>query len=102
MKVTRKAWGGSDSRSARARWEPRLPLPCYRCKKPVLPTQPWHVEHIHDRALGGVWDESNEWVSHAHCNTSAGGRLGAAMVNGWKRENNVVMATERARGIRGV
>lgn len=74
-------WSGRAVTTARNHWHQRLPLPCYRCHRPVTPEQNWHVEHIIDRALGGPHGVENQWVSHAHCNTSAGGKRGAAITN---------------------
>lgn len=69
-------WAGRKVTDARAYWRPLLPLPCYRCRQPVLPHQRWHVEHTIDRALGGREDDiATQWVSHGRCNESAGGRL---------------------------
>lgn len=76
------AWSGRVVTTARALWLPRLPLPCFRCGRPVLATQRWTVEHVVERALGGdVTDPGNQWVSHARCNYQAGGRLGARRTN---------------------
>lgn len=74
-------WSGRKVTTARAYWRARLPLPCYRCRLPVLASQAWHVEHVVDRALGGAHGVENQWVSHQHCNTSAGGKRGAAITN---------------------
>lgn len=86
-------WSGRPVTSARAHWLARLPLPCYRCKRPVLPEQRWHVEHIIDRALGGTHGVENQWVSHARCNTSAGGKRGAAITNAAKNRKNPERST---------
>lgn len=74
-------WAGRKVATARAYWTPRLPLPCRRCGKPVTTTMRWHVGHILDRALGGTDDPANQWPEHEACNTSAGGKLGAAITN---------------------
>lgn len=74
-------WGGRKVTSARAYWRTRLPLPCWRCRRPVTPDQAWHVEHMTDRADGGPEGVENQWVSHAWCNTSAGGKRGAKRTN---------------------
>lgn len=72
-------WGGSYTRSARARLLPLLPLPCAKCGFDVTADQRWHVGHQVDRALGGTNDPSNLWPEHGRCNESAGGKLGHAM-----------------------
>lgn len=86
--------------AARAHWRARLPLPCFRCGQAVLPEHAWHVEHVLDRHLGGSLGVENQWVSHAQCNMSAGGRIGAALTNS-KRPSAVARAeSERERNIR--
>lgn len=70
-------WAGRKVSDARAYWAPLLPLPCWRCRQPVLPEHRWQVEHIHERAAGGAEEGvGNQWVSHGRCNESAGGKLG--------------------------
>jgi len=92
-------WSGRKVTNARAYWAARLPLPCRRCGRPVLKTQNWHVGHIHDRALGGSDRISNTYPEHARCNTSAGGKQGAAITNARRSQPRVDDA--RARGLRG-
>lgn len=91
-----RRWAGNTVRAARAHWKARLPLPCYRCGKPVLAEHNWHVEHIIDRAQGGDHGVTNQWVSHARCNTSAGGKTGAAITNA-RREPTVTRRLEDRR-----
>lgn len=94
-------WSGRVVTRARAYWAVRLPLPCRRCGKPVTKDQRWQVGHIVDRAdRGAVADIANQWPEHGKCNESAGGRRGAAITNA--RRDAVVLASSRARGIRGV
>lgn len=72
------SWSGSTVRKARAFWSARLPVPCCRCRKPVLPEQAWHVDHWPvPRELGGT----ETWPAHAKCNMSAGGKRGAELTN---------------------
>ena len=75
-------WAGRVVTSARAKWKPRLPLPCFQCGGPVLPEQAWVVEHIVPRSMGGsLTDPSNQWVSHRTCSDKSGGRMTAARQN---------------------
>lgn len=86
-------WAGRQVTTARAYWAARLPLPCYRCGKPVLAGQRWQVEHIIDRTLGGSHGVENQWVSHARENMSAGGKRGAAITNAAKAAKNPQRST---------
>lgn len=75
-------WGGRKSTNARARCRAMLPHVCRRCGDMILPTDPessWHAGHREDRAAGGTEDGIEP--EHARCNTSAGGKVGAAMTN---------------------
>lgn len=92
-------WSGRKVTNARAYWATRLPLPCRRCGKPVLATQRWHVGHIRDRYAGGSDAITNQWPEHERCNTSAGGKAGAAITNARKAQPRTDDA--RARGLRG-
>lgn len=98
------SWTGRQVTSARAYWRRQLeagPLPCARCPRLVYVEQAWQVEHVEARTDGGALGRSNQWVSHAHCNASHGGKIGAARRN--LRRPTVVeqQASERSRGIRG-
>lgn len=98
------AWAGRKVQRARAYWQARLPVPCRRCRRPVMPDQKWHVGHVIDRWAGGPDDISNTWPEHAGCNLSAGGKVGAAITNTRKAEAVTVrrgMTPERDRRIRG-
>lgn len=103
-------WSGAVVRNARAYWLPKLPVPCSRCKRPVIHDERkraggWHVGHVIDRWMGGPDDISNTWPEHDHCNMSAGGKVGAAMTNraheGRRELAKVTMIPERTRRIRG-
>lgn len=101
----RNKWGGSESRKARAMWEPRLPVPCCRCGKPVVPDPTkkaggWHPDHYPiPREFGGT----ETWPSHDHCNLSDGGKRGAAIVNARRAASRPIKrADERLNNIRGV
>lgn len=80
----RKRWGGRDSERARAHCRAMLPFPCPRCGIVITPDDAentWHAGHIVDR-MDGAGDRPDDTVpEHAHCNTSAGGKRGAALVN---------------------
>lgn len=61
---------GRDFQQERRRWRRILAVrswPCARCRQPIHPGQPRHLDHTDDRTdlLG---------PSHAACNTSAGGK----------------------------
>ena len=82
----RRRWGGSRSTEARKRVRAMLPAPCRSCGGIISPDDPestWHAGHDQDRveteALG--LPEAEVFPEHAKCNTSAGGRVGAAMTN---------------------
>lgn len=81
--MTATKWGGSASRNARSLVQHLVDAgaPCYRCRKPILPGQTWHADHIIPREHGGTDDVSNLHPSHARCNESAGGQSGAALTN---------------------
>ncbi|GAB2474430.1 hypothetical protein GCM10007967_32360 [Xylanimonas ulmi] len=87
----KRQWAGESVRRARAVMRPRLPLPCWWCKQPVLADAAWVVEHIVARSVRPdlAHDPSNWWVSHRRCSDASGGRLGA------KRKAAVVEATTR-------
>lgn len=85
------AAAGWPAISARARpiIAAQLPLPCINpkpgCPGLVQHGQQWDVAHIGDLARGG--DVNQVGPAHRHCNRSAGGKLGAAMLNA-KRATN--------------
>lgn len=86
--MTPPSWSGYTVTQARAHWRARLPLPCYRCGRPVIDGQRWHVEHIVPREFGGSLGVENQWVSHAGENESAGGKRGAQITNAAKVRKN--------------
>jgi len=96
-------WAGRVVTSARDYWRARLPLPCWRCGRPVVasPESGWHVGHVVDRAMGGAHGIENQWPEHKHCNLSAGGRAGAAKTNARRPTVAARLDRERDRGIRG-
>lgn len=91
-KSTSRKWGGNDSRKARAACRAMLPHPCQRCGNVITAADPessWHAGHLEDHATGGNdKDTANFAPEHARCNTSAGGRLGAAVTNSHKVEQD--------------
>lgn len=76
-----KLWSPEDSKKWRKRFAPMLPLPCPRCRKPVLPEQAWDVDHIIAISEGGTKTADNLTPAHRRCNNSHGGKLGAAKTN---------------------
>jgi len=49
-----------------------------------MPDSAWHAGHLEDRGQGGSDSSSNYAPECSGCNTSAGGKLGAAITNGTK------------------
>jgi hypothetical protein len=94
----RAKWGGRASANARAWCRAMLPAACPGCGGIITAEDPessWHAGHIEDRAQGGQDSPGNYRPEHARCNTSAGGKLGAAITNGakvavdWTRERTL-------------
>jgi len=58
---------------------------CWRCGQPMFGWQSLERDHVTARALGGI--DGPAALAHAHCNRSAGARLGnrmrAAAKSGW-------------------
>lgn len=95
---TRKKWGGGASRKARELCRAMLPAACPSCGGMITaatPEKEWHAGHMEDRAQGGQDGAGNYYPEHARCNTSKGGKLGAAIRNGktvavdWQRERTI-------------
>ena len=69
---------GTEHRRLRAQWKARIDAglqpACTRCPNPILPGQPFELDHSDDRTT---------WLgpAHQHCNSSTGGRKGAAVTN---------------------
>ena len=60
-------------RRLRLLWQSRLPLPCTRCGRDVLPSHAWHLDHsVVPASRGGSDLEARP--AHAWCNLSAGAR----------------------------
>lgn len=102
--TTQRRWGGQQSTTARAAWAPRLPLPCCRCGKPVIPNPAlphdgWEVDHWPTPYEHGGRDT---WPAHTDCNRSAGGRRGAQITNAQRTTTTSTrMPDEPTRRIRG-
>jgi len=67
----RRQQRGYDAAHDRLRqhWSPRVAMGavhCARCSRPILPGQPWHLDHD-DTRIGYIGP------SHAYCNLAAGG-----------------------------
>lgn len=93
--VTAK-WGGRRSTNARAKCRAMLPHPCRRCGGLITPDDPessWHAGHREDRAAGGTEDGIEP--EHAKCNTSAGGKVGAAITNARRHGQQADIPRER-------
>jgi hypothetical protein len=83
-----RRWGGNDSRRARDIVRPMLPAPCTRCGKIVTDEMEWHADHLQRAVEGGSDEATNFGPAHAKCNTSDGGKIGAAITNGFKQERD--------------
>lgn len=81
-----------EHQAIRRAMAPYVPgTPCTRCRRIILPGQPWHLDHNDDGV--GYRGPSHRW-----CNESAGGRLGQARQRA--REERVRrMTTECVLGI---
>jgi hypothetical protein len=78
-------YGGEHQALRRAVTPYAVGSACVRCGRPILPGQPWDLDHADDRVdyLG---------ASHRRCNRSAGGRLGAARQRARKERTNLMLA----------
>ena len=68
-------------RKARAHWAARLPYPCRRCGRPILPGSAWDVGHLLPAEVGGTYTLTNTAPEHTACNRGDGGRRGAQITN---------------------
>ena len=74
-----------------------LPAPCTKCRGLVTQEMNWHADHILSRAEGEALGMSpleidaswNLGPAHRSCNTKAGGKLGAQMKAGKKKQVTV-------------
>ena len=73
------AYTGRPRSRLRARYAHLLPLPCLRCGLPVLPDEPWDLDHRTpqsvDSSRASVLDPDNVWPSHRRCNRRHGQAL---------------------------
>ena len=96
-RVVQAKWGGRRSTEARAKCRAMLPHACRKCGGEILPTDPessWHAGNRDDRVAGGS-DDGIE-PEHARCNTSAGGKIGAAITNSQRPQAKTHVDRERA------
>jgi hypothetical protein len=74
-------WGQHGNTAAwqalRAMYGRALPLPCWRCRRLIMPGDRWHLGHVRDRALGGGDDRLAP--EHELCSARAGARTGHLM-----------------------
>ncbi|WP_146087948.1 HNH endonuclease [Rathayibacter sp. AY1B5] len=69
---------------------PSLPRLCVNgCGRPVLRSDKWQVGHIVGAEYGGKPVLSNVGPAHVKCNTSDGGRRGAAITNAAKKKSHI-------------
>lgn len=76
----REGWATVSARYRKS-IEATLPAPCVDCPGIVQPGERWDVGHIVGIFDGGSHDRSNLGPSHLRCNRSAGGKIGARLVN---------------------
>lgn len=60
------------------------PVPCWRCRSPIFPGQPFDVGHIagaQGSSQQELAPEHRHKTTHCKGNRSAGGTVGAAVVN---------------------
>jgi len=82
----REKWDTQTAALWRKRIAAILPAPCVDCHRPVYPDQKWSVGHIipvSDPQSTNTAD--NLGPSHVACNSKAGGKLGAKVVNTKRR-----------------
>jgi hypothetical protein len=73
---------GADHQAAREHWRPIVEaghatcaaVICLEPDRAIRPDEPWHLDHNEDRT-------GYRGPAHPRCNTSAGGKNGAAVTN---------------------
>lgn len=97
--MARGQWSGHLSRKERAKHAPSVKAGaavCCRCGRPILPGQAWQADHWPiPLEFGGT----ETHPAHAHCNTSAGGKRGAAITNAKRRARNHPSYSRNIRGV---
>ena len=77
-------WTSSRVKKARANIKAQLPLPCVECGKPVYPDDTFDVGHFQPLSQGGNVNQYG--AAHRSCNRKEGGKLGAQIVNGKRKQ----------------
>lgn len=83
----RIGWNGRNVEKARAKVQAEIDqgrAVCGKCGKPVLPGQAFDAGHVVDLMYGTA--DRTVQAEHRSCNRSAGGRLGAAVTNGRRKQ----------------
>ena len=67
-------WHGALAERLRRAYAATLPRQCAVCLRMINPGDPWELDHVIPRALGGAWyDLANLRPLHKACNRRAGG-----------------------------
>lgn len=86
---TAQQWS-KHSPKLRAMIAPSLPRACVEgCGRQVTSLDKWHVAHLRGAASGGAPSLANVGPAHARCNTSSGGKQGAAKTNAARRASTI-------------
>lgn len=76
-------WSGARVTTYRGYWRARIleadlagrPLRCPFCPDPVMPGQPFDIDHVVKRDEGGPLGLTNQRPAHAGCNRGDGARV---------------------------
>jgi 5-methylcytosine-specific restriction endonuclease McrA len=79
-----KEWNGATSRMWRVRLAATLPQPCPRCRRDVMPGQPFDVDHVTPISRGGTHTADNLRAAHRKCNRAHGQSLSQASMRAKK------------------
>ena len=80
----------SRTRALRPRWQAAIDrgeVACWRCGRPILPGMEWDMGHLEDLAVGGAAVADQMLPEHRGHNRSSGGKLGAQITNGKRRDD---------------